>query len=155
VPWTTTSDQRFKTNIQANIPGLSFIDQLRPVTYQLDVNHIWERQGSGMPEELETASIEQELRTYSGFIAQEVDELTRRIGYVFNGIDRPQNERDAFGLSYASFVPALVKAMQELDIKKRRQGKQIDLLDAQIDQQEERLEALLKRIEALESTSNQ
>jgi hypothetical protein len=33
--WTNVSDGRFKTNIKENVPGLAFINQLRPVTYRL------------------------------------------------------------------------------------------------------------------------
>ncbi len=37
VGWTVYSDGRFKKNIQPNVPGLSFITQLTPVTYTFDV----------------------------------------------------------------------------------------------------------------------
>lgn len=32
----TLSDGRFKEGVQENVPGLAFIRQLRPVTYQLN-----------------------------------------------------------------------------------------------------------------------
>src|SRR6185295_16580092 len=33
--WSNISDGRFKKNVQQNVPGLDFILQLRPVTYNL------------------------------------------------------------------------------------------------------------------------
>jgi hypothetical protein len=43
--WTNISDGRFKENVQENVPGLSFINQLRPVTYKLDRYKINEANG--------------------------------------------------------------------------------------------------------------
>ncbi|MFT5860905.1 MAG: hypothetical protein ACI865_003021, partial [Flavobacteriaceae bacterium] len=38
--WSILSDGRFKENVQENVPGLDFISQLRPVTYNLDVEKL-------------------------------------------------------------------------------------------------------------------
>ena len=38
--WSNFSDGRYKSNIKENVPGLSFITQLRPVTYTLNVDGI-------------------------------------------------------------------------------------------------------------------
>ena len=38
--WGSFSDGRFKFNIQQNVPGLEFINQLRPVTYQMDTKKL-------------------------------------------------------------------------------------------------------------------
>ena len=35
VSWSVISDGRFKTDVQANVPGLDFISKFRPVTYTL------------------------------------------------------------------------------------------------------------------------
>ena len=40
VDWTTFSDGRFKKNMKENVPGLEFINGLRPLTYTLDVTGI-------------------------------------------------------------------------------------------------------------------
>jgi hypothetical protein len=50
----------------------------------------------------------------SGFIAQEVEKAANEMGFVFSGIDKPQNENGLYGLRYAEFVVPLVKAVQEL-----------------------------------------
>jgi hypothetical protein len=36
----TSSDKRVKKNIKENVPGLAFINKLKPVTYNLDLNAI-------------------------------------------------------------------------------------------------------------------
>jgi hypothetical protein len=46
VGWTTFSDGRFKDNIRENVPGLTFINQLRPITYTLNVDKIEEAEGA-------------------------------------------------------------------------------------------------------------
>ena len=51
--WTTLpSDARYKTNVKENVPGLAFINKLRPVTYQIDVDGIQrplDEESSGPP----------------------------------------------------------------------------------------------------------
>jgi len=43
--WSNFSDGRFKKNLSENVPGLAFILQLRPVTYNLDISSLFEVQG--------------------------------------------------------------------------------------------------------------
>ncbi|MGO8056498.1 tail fiber domain-containing protein, partial [Rhizobium leguminosarum] len=38
VGWSSWSDKRIKDNIQNNVPGLSFITKLNPVTYKLNIH---------------------------------------------------------------------------------------------------------------------
>lgn len=40
VGWTNFSDGRYKKNIKEDVPGLEFINKLRPITYNLDVEEI-------------------------------------------------------------------------------------------------------------------
>ena len=42
--WTNLSDGRLKKNVNEDVPGLAFIRQLRPVTYNLDVAGIIQMQ---------------------------------------------------------------------------------------------------------------
>ena len=37
VGWTNFSDERIKTNIKQDVPGLAFINLLKPVTYNFDL----------------------------------------------------------------------------------------------------------------------
>ena len=150
VAWTNLSDGRIKENVQEAVPGLSFIAQLRPVTYTLNTrkqdditmqampDSIKERRMLSDADYLESSSI---VRT--GFIAQEVEAAAKKVGFDFDGVSTPENETDLYGIRYAEFVVPLVKAMQE-------QQEMIDGQQATIEQQKSDYMLLLKRIEALE-----
>lgn len=150
----TVSDARFKKNVKENVPGLAFIKQLRPVTYSYDIHGINTKTGADdmrnnvnafAKENGETALMEtlsksesesintKEKKMYTGFLAQEVDEIAKKMNYEFNGVYKPQNDKDIYGLNYADFVVPLVKAVQELSDKN-------DELQARV----EKLEMLLK-----------
>jgi len=119
--WTNISDGRFKENVKEDVPGLSFISQLRPVTYQLDRDRINEFTGVyDRREKIRAQDPNAQFQTgarYSpvttGFIAQEVETAARNCGFEFSGVDAPKNENDMYGLRYAEFVVPLVKAVQE------------------------------------------
>ena len=38
VQWSSFSDRRIKDNIKENVPGLAFINKLKPVTYNLNIH---------------------------------------------------------------------------------------------------------------------
>ena len=171
VAWTSVSDGRIKENVQEAVPGLSFISQLRPVTYTLNTrkqdditmqampDSIKERRMLSDADYLESSSI---VRT--GFIAQEVEAAAQKVGFDFDGVSTPENETDLYGIRYAEFVVPLVKAMQEqqemIDGQKgmidgqqevmQEQQEMIDGQQATIEQQKSDYLLLLKRIEALE-----
>lgn len=105
--WTNISDARFKTNVKTDVPGLDFINRLRPVTYILDRDKI--RQTLGR----EASGESSEART-TGFLAQEVEAAAKASRFEFSGVDVPKNEQDFYGLRYAEFTVPLVKAVQEL-----------------------------------------
>jgi len=137
--WTSYSDGRFKENVKEDVPGLSFVMKLRPVTYTLDVDNI--NQSLGIKESAIHSSVQGSQAAsgtvHSGFIAQEVEKAAKDIGYDFSGVDAPKNDNDMYGLRYAEFVIPLVKAVQELNKKN--------------EELENRNEELLKRIEKLEA----
>jgi trimeric autotransporter adhesin len=110
VNWSNISDGRFKKNIQQNVPGLDFILQLQPVTYNLDVDGLnaW----LGVSDDAQQDN-QQSSAVISGFIAQDVEALAKKINYPFSGIDAPKNGKDLYALRYAEFVVPLVKAIQE------------------------------------------
>jgi hypothetical protein len=161
--WSNISDGRFKKNIEENVPGLDFISQLRPVTYNLNAtgldaflhantepSTVNNTRTTGKPDEKVTAQPysdaarsvynnalkEKETVVYTGFVAQEVESAAKKLGFKFSGVDAPNNENDVYGLRYAEFVVPLVKAVQE-------QQQQIELLKQQN-------ALLLKRVEVLE-----
>ena len=137
--WTNISDGRYKKNIKEDVPGLAFINKLRPVTYTLDAtgldnflhkNQSKEKQMNvAAKATMDKALKEKEKIIYTGFVAQDVEKAAKEIGYDFSGVDAPKNENDVYGLRYAEFVVPLVKAVQE---------------------QQKIIEGLEKRIEALE-----
>jgi hypothetical protein len=149
--WTNISDSRYKTNVQENVAGLDFVMKLRPVTYHLDVHKLAADLGedmrrdengciaSGIPSDIDLqARKDKALNVYTGFIAQEVEEAAKSIGYDFSGVDRSGVENGGpYGLRYAEFVVPLVKAMQE-------QQQMIEVL-------QKKNEELLHRIEKLET----
>ena len=149
VAFTVVSDGRFKTHVNEDVHGLDFIMKLRPVTYNYDVKAMdtfiegGERKGpDGNPrpysaEELASIKQKEQVR-YSGFIAQEVEKAADSTGYDFSGVDKPDNEKDPYGLRYSDFVVPMVKAMQE-------QQKMIEDLKKMVQQQQKEIEDLKKR----------
>lgn len=140
VGWSNISDGRFKKNIAANVPGLSFINQLQPVTYNLDATGINaylhphpKANKTAAQLSAEQASLQaKEKFTYSGFIAQDVEATAKRLGYNFSGIDAPKNDNDLYSLRYSDFVVPLVKAVQELSAKNDSLQTVVDSLQSQI-----------------------
>ncbi|MFH1120711.1 MAG: tail fiber domain-containing protein [Bacteroidota bacterium] len=135
--WTTfPSDSRYKKNVTGNVPGLEFITRLKPVTYTLDITAIDATLNKSQPAILrpgevareisheEMASVEaKEKIVYSGFLAQEVEQSAKEIGYNFSGVDVPSTPDGQYGIRYAEFVVPLVKAVQELNVKFMEQQK--------------------------------
>jgi hypothetical protein len=135
VGWTTLSDGRFKQNVRIDeVQGIDFIMGLRPVTYNYDVRakEKWMQAQFGEINEKEwEGKYDIEAIRFSGFIAQEVEELSRDLGYEFSGVDAPENAHDIYGLRYADFVVPLVKSTQELNEIIQSQKTEISALEAQ------------------------
>jgi len=135
--WTNVSDGRVKMNIKENVPGLEFINKLRPVTYNLDitaadkltgVNHILiNKEEKGIGQLYNKARRQKEQVTYTGFIAQDVEKAAQSLQYDFSGVDVPKNDKDLYGLRYAEFVVPLVKAVQELSRQNEEMKKEIEM----------------------------
>ncbi len=139
VVWTALSDERIKTNVEENVPGLAFITKLRPVTYSFDIDKQDELMWGVKNESDWEGKYDIESIRFSGFIAQEVEKAAKSIGYSFSGIDKPDGD-GLYGIRYAEFVVPLVKAVQELTAE-----------NAELRSEIERLKALEARIEALEN----
>jgi len=149
---TQFSDRRIKNNITENVPGLAFINLLKPVTYHLDIHK--ENSITGYPTKTTTTpsktvkdslgniisytpgsttvsidtmywdgKYDAEKINYSGLIAQQVDSAAQKIGYDFNGVSRPKDANHLYALSYTQFIMPLIKAVQEL-------SKKVDSLEA-------------------------
>ena len=125
-PMYTGSDGRFKTNIAENeVKGLEFIKKLRPVVYNFDTKKFTEFLTKNMSEEMRKQYLDKDFTAstairQSGFIAQEVEQAAKEVGYNFNGVHVPENENDNYSIAYSQFVVPLVKAVQELSKKNER-----------------------------------
>ena len=181
--WKNFSDGRFKKNINEEVPGLAFINKLRPVTYNLDVEHLdAEMQSSAqngnniklaalkkniaLPENIFNKEARQQATTaelkakkekakiiYTGFIAQEVEQVAKELNYEFSGIDKPKNSVGFYGLRYAEFVVPLVKAVQELD-KKAAEVKSLKMEIEELKEKFSKLEVLLMKQDLLLKSNN-
>jgi hypothetical protein len=141
VPFTTPSDGRYKFNVEEDVKGLDFILQLRPVTYQFDVQRFDQNANHGQAGNAMNADAykDAEQMRRSGFIAQEVEKAATSTGYNFSGIIKPRSEKDHYSLSYDAFVVPLVKATQELNAK----------LTQKIGEQQQQIDELKKLVQQL------
>ena len=112
--WSNPSDERIKEEIEDEVVGLSFINDLRPRTFRY-------RQEKDIPEELDAhvAGSEKRYKTDEyehGFIAQEVKEAIDKHSSLKDGFDMwkedPSDGRQRVGET--AVIPMLVKAIQEL-----------------------------------------
>lgn len=133
VSWSTLSDGRFKKDIKEDVSGLEFITKLRPVSYTLDGDAI--AKFLRAPETSQGAKTRTTPVRQTGFVAQEVDALVKKSGYVFHAVEAPKNDSDPYTIRYAEFVVPLVKAVQELaaqvkeqEAKLAEQQKELDVL---------------------------
>jgi carbonic anhydrase/acetyltransferase-like protein (isoleucine patch superfamily) len=142
--WSNISDGRVKKNIKQNVPGLAFINKLKPITYNLDLdvsdkiiqntpenNKI---RSEGTPQPALAARQAKQQIVYTGFIAQDVEKAAKELNYDFSGVDAPKNEKDLYALRYAEFVVPLVKAVQELSKLNDEKDARIDDLQKQINE---------------------
>jgi hypothetical protein len=135
VGWSTFSDGRFKTNIKENVPGLVFINRLKPVTYNLELKKFDKFLGKkdSLINNMQPEYAVAEKKVHTGFVAQDVEKSAQEIHYDFDGLNHPQNGKDNYSLVYADFVPSLVKAVQELSKANDDKDAKINDLQKQID----------------------
>ena len=154
---TVTSDARFKYDVQANVPGLAFIERLRPVTYRLDTARLtaFQQRGTLRP----GFAADPAAALHTGFLAQEVEQAAQGLGYTFDGVHAPANARDYYGLSYAQFVVPLVRAVQELSAENAALKARAAVLEARAAQAAAAnaqttatLESLAERLRRLEAS---
>lgn len=134
VNWSNVSDGRVKKNVKANVPGLSFINKLKPVTYTLNLDAADKIIGNKGDQPVDKINKKdrtaKEAVVYSGFIAQDVEKLAKELNYEFSGVDAAKNDHDLYGLRYAEFVIPLVKAVQELSQQNEVLRREVDELKA-------------------------
>ena len=129
-----TSDGRFKYDVKTNVPGLDFINRLRPVTYKFDLEKLDAFHHA-------TTARENPNKIETGFIAQEVEKAMLATNYDFSGLVKPTDlTKDNYKVSYVTFVVPLVQAVQEQQEIIESQTKKIELLESRL----RRLESLVE-----------
>ena len=116
----SSSDERDKADITDFTHGLSFVKQLRPVTYKWD-KRSWYVQEDSTPADILSAvpdGTHKKSRVNLGLLAQEVQALEQAIGYGNSKEDRLvtslTDDGVNMGLKYERLVPILVNAIKEL-----------------------------------------
>jgi hypothetical protein len=115
---TITSDVRIKKNIRDTDLGLDFVNQLRPIKYNMRNPKDWEDGLAG--ENPDDYGKDCDKPDYDGFVAQEVKSTMDSLGVSFSGWEVEDNdkfENPRQRLAYGQFVVPLVKAVQELSAK--------------------------------------
>jgi hypothetical protein len=116
--WTAASDERLKENIETAAAGLSFINDLRPVTYNF-------RKAKDVPSDFpfyEEGSDEpcrgHDYGTVNhGFVAQEVKAVIDNHPEIKAGFEMWVDDGGVQNIGDGALVPMLVNAVQELSAK--------------------------------------
>ena len=88
--WSNISDGRFKKNIKEDVPGLAFINKLKPVTYNLDITGLKkflgedvvrsnDKQQTMNDEKSKQAIQKKEAEIQTGFVAQDVEKAANEL----------------------------------------------------------------------------
>src|SRR5678816_1334397 len=117
VSFSTYSDARIKDNIQADVPGLDFINRLQPVTYNINIHRENEMIGKSNTDHTWPGKYDLEKVRMTGFLAQDVENAAREAHYDFSGVQKPENPNELYSLRYSDFVMPLVKSVQEVNAK--------------------------------------
>ncbi len=151
VAYSFPSDARFKYNIQRNVPGLDFIKKLTPVTYYFDEEKLAGYTKTGILNNGigKLASYNKERQLHTGFLAQDVEKVATQLGYSFDGIHVPLNNKDHYSLAYTQFIMPLVKSVQEQQQIIEDQDKKINNQAEQIKKLDQKIEALAKVLDQL------
>jgi trimeric autotransporter adhesin len=122
VALTVDSDERVKKNVKSSSLGLSFLNALRAVSFKKLNPFQWPeklkearflRDGSDKPSD---SKPKDDPNVYTGFIAQEVKKVLDDQGITeWDGWSEGENGMQS--LTMTAFVPALIKAVQELSAK--------------------------------------
>jgi hypothetical protein len=159
--WSNFSDGRYKKEIKENVPGLAFVNQLKPITYYLDVTGLSDYLQEGKAAENskkvmlpldeeqkmmdEKSRKEKEKVLYTGFVAQDVEAAAKKLNYDFSGVDKPQDANGLYKLRYAEFVVPLVKSVQELYTQNEQLKKQIELQQKQYQELKKEIELIRRK----------
>lgn len=148
VSFSFPSDARFKYNINNSVPGLDFIIKLKPVTYYFDTEKLdhYSKTGEISNSIVRSVAYTKPIQLHTGFVAQDVEKIAKELGYDFDGLHIPQNNRDHYSLAYSQFVMPLVKAVQEQQEMIQQQQKQSENQMELITQLQKELQQLKEKM---------
>ena len=117
--WTAASDERLKENIEPAAAGLSFINDLRPVTYNFRKAKDVPSDFPGYQEGSDEPCLGHDYGTVNhGFVAQEVKSVIDNHPEIKEGFNMWNTASDGIQhIGDGALVPMLVKAVQELSAK--------------------------------------
>ena len=107
-----TSDARVKEDIKYDVPGLSFIKLLRPVSYSLNIHKVNEITCAPQTADYPTKYDIEKMKMV-GFLAQDVEAAANKIGFKFSGVRPASDEHSLYSIRYTDIIMPLVKAVQE------------------------------------------
>ena len=136
----TLSDKRVKDNVKVNVPGLSFITKLVPVTYF--TNKFKEAKLVGYS----TKDVHEDKTRHSGFLAQDVEAAAKAVGYDFEGVRLEENGK-YYTIGYTTFVVPLVQAVKDLNAE-------VEALKVQLQDSNNAYKKMAAQIEKLQDMLN-
>ena len=151
VAWTATSDKRVKENINDNVPGLDFVLKLKPMTYTFNLKK--ENLAAGfknISDRMKYYTEKNSKIVHTGFIAQDVYSTAQKLGFDFDGVDKPADESGFWGLRYSLFTLPLINAVKEQSLIIEENKRTINRLKEKLKETEE----LERRIEEMKERLN-
>jgi hypothetical protein len=143
VGWSVFSDARIKEQIIYTVPGMAFINKLKPAIYFLNVKKQQDLTGIKNDTDWE-GKYDIETIQQTGFIAQEVEQAAKEINYNFSGVQAPKNNKGLYSLQYDAFVVPIVKAIQEQHLEIENIKKENSQLKQQVQMLQQQMQDLLK-----------
>ena len=126
--WGGTSDARLKEFVQDETVGLSFVNELRPVTFQ------WKKKKE-LPEDFDLYEADSDERVMNGkynhgFIAQEVKSVIDKYSNIKDGFDFWSKSSDGMErVAPSALMSIMVKAVQELSAENKALSDRITTLE--------------------------
>jgi len=111
--WATVSDERYKKDITASTAGLSFVNALRPVTWNYKT--LGELPETFRAYKADSTEVFKNTQTNHGFIAQEVKTVMDSHSEIKDGFQMWNSREDGSQeVADGALIPILTKAIQEL-----------------------------------------
>ena len=139
---------------------MDFIKKLTPVTYYLDVQKLDAYSKTGIiNNNILTSPDAKEKQLHTGFLAQDVEKIANELGYEFDGVHAPVNDKDHYSLAYSQFIMPLVKAVQEQQVIIENLQKQVQAKSTEfpivVERQQLTIQELKKEIDEMKKEIQQ